>query len=141
MERTESGALGQVATAQGDGDIPPQMREAASFVLDMGGADLLQKIITLFSSTSVERIHELRAAAAAGDRDRVRRFANAMKGSAAQVGAECLRDAAATLESTAATQLPAELVSGVEALQIHVERACTLLQLAKALPATGSQAA
>lgn len=123
----------ELVTSVAASDIPPEMRKATAFVLGMGGAELLQKIASLFASTAVERQHELRNAADSKDRNRVRRLAQAMRGSAAQVGAESLRRAATRIEELVESRNWPEIVAAIDALQPEVTRASAMLQLAKAI--------
>jgi HPt (histidine-containing phosphotransfer) domain-containing protein len=100
----------------GDLAVPPEMREALAFVHRIGGEELIERVVTLFRTSSEERLVALRAALASSDRQAVRRLAHALKGSAAQVGAEGLRGAAASVEASAA-ELPSDaLAAEIEAL-------------------------
>lgn len=80
---------------------PVEMHEALALVQRIGGNELLDKIITLFRSTAEERRVKLAAALDEGDAHQASRLAHALKGSAAQVGAEGLRAAAAAFEKEA----------------------------------------
>jgi HPt (histidine-containing phosphotransfer) domain-containing protein len=79
------------------------MHEALALVQRIGGPELLDKVIPLFRASAEERRVKLAAAIADGDLTQASRLAHAMKGSAAQVGAEGLRAAAASLEKEAST--------------------------------------
>jgi len=131
----------ELITSVAASDIPPEMHQATAFVLGMGGAELLHKIASLFASTAVERQHELRNAADSKDRNRVRRLAQAMRGSAAQVGAESLRRAAAQIEEMVESRSWEEIAAAIDGLQPEVTRASAMLQLAKAMtqPHAGAQ--
>jgi HPt (histidine-containing phosphotransfer) domain-containing protein len=95
---------------------PPEMHEALALVQRIGGAELLHKVIGLFRTTSEQRMGALRVAVAAGERQQVSRLAHAMKGSAAQVGAESLRALSAALEKEAAALDLIELQQRLEPL-------------------------
>ncbi|MEO6444670.1 MAG: Hpt domain-containing protein [Gemmatimonadaceae bacterium] len=81
----------------------PHMQDALGGVLRIGGRDLLEKVVDLFQSMSRDRLEKMRSAVASGDRVQVSRLAHAMKGSAAQVGAEALRTMSFLLEQDAAS--------------------------------------
>jgi len=95
------------------------MFDALGMVQRIGGRELLDKIVSLFRSTSAERLEALQVAVASHDLRQVSRLAHAIKGSAAQVGAEPLRASAAALEleceSLQGQELPAR-VALLEAL-------------------------
>jgi HPt (histidine-containing phosphotransfer) domain-containing protein len=107
---------------------PPEMREALALVQRIGGADLLHKVIGLFRTTSEQRMGALREAVAAGERQQVSRLAHAMKGSAAQVGAEALRALSAALEKEAVALEPAVLEQRLEPLGVEVVVAWSQLE-------------
>ncbi|MEP7381536.1 MAG: Hpt domain-containing protein [Gemmatimonadota bacterium] len=81
-----------------DATPPPEMYDALALVQRIGGAALLDKVITLFRASAEDRRVKLAAAIRDGDLLQVSRLSHAMKGSAAQVGAEGLRAVAASLE-------------------------------------------
>lgn len=81
-----------------DATPPAEMHEALGLVQRIGGNELLDKIITLFRSTAEERRVKLAAVLSEGDAHQASRLAHAMKGSAAQVGAEGLRAVTAAFE-------------------------------------------
>ncbi len=118
--------------AAGDLTVPPEMREALAFVHRIGGDELIEKVVTLFRTSSEERLVALRAALAGNDRHAVRRLAHALKGSAAQVGAEGLRSAAASVEATAGELPPDALAAEIEALAGLAAVARELLEQEKA---------
>ena len=74
------------------------MAQAMAMIQRIGGDDLVQRVVGLFHSTAEERVRRLQELTAAGNLVEVGRVAHAMKGSAAQVGAEALRDASERLE-------------------------------------------
>ncbi len=78
------------------------MRAAAALARRAGGQALLERIAVAFATAAEERVAGMRAAAASGDAATLERLAHALKGSAAQLGAHDLRDAAAALEHAAA---------------------------------------
>lgn len=110
-------------TASVESTPPPEMHEALALVERIGGNELLQKVITLFRSTSQQRVEAMRAAALADERHQLSRLAHAMKGSAAQVGAESLRAAAASLEKEAAGLAADAITPRLDALSFEVTRA------------------
>ncbi|MCC6928764.1 MAG: Hpt domain-containing protein [Gemmatimonadaceae bacterium] len=89
---------------------PPEMIEALALVQRIGGKELLHKVIALFRTTSEQRLGAMHAAHAMFDQYQVSRLAHAMKGSAAQVGAESLRAAALSLEKEAQSLTPDDTV-------------------------------
>jgi HPt (histidine-containing phosphotransfer) domain-containing protein len=99
------------------------MHEALALVERIGGNELLQKVITLFRSTAEQRLGALRTAAVGDERQQVSRLAHAMKGSAAQVGAESLRAASASLEKEAVGLEPDVILARLDALSLEVTRA------------------
>ena len=86
---------------------PPQMHEALELVQRIGGVPLLDRVVDLFRTTSRERMGRFESLITAGDAQQVSRLSHAMKGSAAQVGAESLRAVASGLEHEA-TSLDAD---------------------------------
>ena len=107
---------------------PPEMHEALALVQRIGGKELLRKVISLFRSTSEQRLAALRAALSGGELQQVSRLAHAMKGSAAQVGAEALRAVSLTLEKEAASLSPHEAAACLEALAVEVTSAWAQLE-------------
>lgn len=79
------------------------MHEALALVQRIGGPGLLDRVITLFRASAEERRVRLAALIGDGDLTQVSRLAHAIKGSAAQVGAEGLRAVAASLEKEVCT--------------------------------------
>lgn len=102
---------------------PPEMHEALALVERIGGNELLHKVITLFRSTSEQRLGAMRTAALADERQQLSRLAHAMKGSAAQVGAESLRAAAASLEKEAVGLAAEAITPRLDALSLDVTKA------------------
>lgn len=105
-----------VADAGREATPPPEMNEALALVLRIGGRDLLQKVVALFRTTSEQRLGAMRAAHGAGDAYQVSRLSHAMKGSAAQVGAEGLRAASFALEKEAQSLAPEQVAARIEAI-------------------------
>jgi HPt (histidine-containing phosphotransfer) domain-containing protein len=103
--------------------VSPEMREATTTVIRIGGVSLLEKVTHLFSTTAHERLAELGLALERGDRQRLSRLAHAMKGSAAQVGAEGVRRPAHALEAEAASALPDRLASLLEEISRELDSA------------------
>lgn len=112
-------------------EIPSSMHLAIRFVVQMGGLDLLHKIVTLFAATGTERINELRFAVDANDRQRISRLAHAMMGSANQVGADELRQQSSRLEDQAHCMGHDELLVMVTDLGVTFDRARAMLELAR----------
>lgn len=77
---------------------PAEMHDALALVQRIGGTELLDKVITLFRASAEDRREKFAAAISEGDAHLASRIAHAMKGSAAQVGAEGLRAFSAQLE-------------------------------------------
>src|SRR5215208_8050880 len=77
--------------------VPPEMPEALALVERIGGLELLERVSSLFRSTSHERMEKMFEALAGGDTHQISRLAHALKGSSAQIGAEALRIVAASL--------------------------------------------
>ncbi|MBK8061601.1 MAG: Hpt domain-containing protein [Gemmatimonadetes bacterium] len=102
---------------------PPEMHEALALVQRIGGRDLLTKVIGLFRTTSEQRLGAMRAAVAGDERQQLSRLAHAMKGSAAQVGAESLRAVSAALEKEAVGLGPADLSARIDVMTIEVTNA------------------
>ena len=111
-----AGGPTSVEDAAHDVTPPPEMNEALSLVQRIGGRELLLKVISLFRTTSEQRLSALRAALQAGDPYQVSRLSHAMKGSAAQVGAESLRAASFFLEKQAQTLTPAQISEQIDTL-------------------------
>jgi len=95
---------------------PPEMIEALALVQRIGGKELLHKVIALFRSTSEQRLGTMHAAHATADHYQVSRLAHAMKGSAAQVGAEALRAASLAIEKEAQSLSPDDLLARLHIL-------------------------
>lgn len=102
------------APVDADIAIPAQMTEALALIERIGGVELLGKVTDLFRNSANDRMTKLQDAANASDRTQVSRLAHAMKGSAAQVGAESLRVRAARLEQEASTISSDELRAIIE---------------------------
>ncbi|MFN8669714.1 MAG: Hpt domain-containing protein [Gemmatimonadaceae bacterium] len=116
MTLPDAGSV-QGATTARAGDVspdsapPPEMIEALALVQRIGGKELLHKVIALFRTTSEQRLGAMHAAHATCDHYQVSRLSHAMKGSAAQVGAEGLRAASLALEKEAQSLTPDELLA------------------------------
>lgn len=106
MNQPGSGAAEAVREAPSDDEgeaIPPIMQMALAFLVRVGGVPLLRDVSRLFATTCEERIVSLRKAIPLDDRREIARLAHALKGSAAQVGAEALRRSATALEQHSAS--------------------------------------
>jgi HPt (histidine-containing phosphotransfer) domain-containing protein len=108
------------------------MHEALALVQRIGGQELLDKVSMLFRSTTEERVERMRAAVASGDRFQIGRLSHAMKGSAAQVGAEPLRAYAASLEQEAELLDHAALDQRIEQLGAAAREAWTQIEQLRA---------
>lgn len=108
--------------------ISPEMRDALSVIERIGGVELVEKLTSLFEKTSRERVNALEAYMVQGDRKQVSRTAHAVKGSAAQLGAEGLRLLASALEQEAERLDAIALQERVEALDIEIDRSLTMLR-------------
>ncbi len=103
--------------------IPAEMTEALALVARIGGVELLGKVTDLFRQSANDRMTKLRNAAESNDLTHVSRLAHAIKGSAAQVGAEPLRVCAAILEQQAAALSPDQLRAAIDDIARETENA------------------
>ncbi|GEM_PF-563484 len=85
---------------ESDGRVVDQ--EAISRLRSWGGDALLGRMIGLFIELGPERTRALEEGAASGDMERVERAAHSLKSSAANLGADDLRERAGRLEAAAA---------------------------------------
>jgi HPt (histidine-containing phosphotransfer) domain-containing protein len=108
--------------------VPREMIEALAVIERIGGLDLIAKLTSLFEQSSRDRASSIEAFLVAGDRRQVSRTAHAVKGSAAQVGAESLRALASALEKEAEHLDAVALQERVDALNVEVERSIALLR-------------
>lgn len=113
----------QIGTA-----MSAEMQEALGAIERIGGAALVRKICTMFEQTARERLLKFGALIEAGDTRQISRLGHAMKGSAAQVGAEPLRTMAESLEKDAAGLDADEHRRRVDALHDEAERVFAQLQ-------------
>jgi len=91
---------------------------------DLGGADdpgFFPGLLREFLAHADRAVADLRAAAAAGARDRVRAAAHSLKGSAGNVGAKRLSTLARDLE-LAAREPAADLAAGLDAVAAEASR-------------------
>src|SRR3954451_18625890 len=93
--------------------LPEELKQLA----DTGEAGLVNEVLAVFQTDTAERIESLRKALAAGDRTHVKNQAHAIKGSAAQVGANPLAAICHSLEAQAMTAEPAQLQSILRQLE------------------------
>jgi HPt (histidine-containing phosphotransfer) domain-containing protein len=108
--------------------VPPQMHEALAVVERIGGLELIERVSSLFRSTSNERMEKVHDALAAGDATQIGRLAHALKGSSAQIGAEELRLVALSLEKEATSLDESSLACQVERLGRNVRLAWAQLE-------------
>ena len=88
---------------------PAEMREAVTFIREMGGEALLARVRDLFLQSAEQRLRAAHIALAAGDRVAVRKHAHSLCGGAAQWGAVAAHAAAAVLEGCAEAADPGTL--------------------------------
>ncbi|MGQ0646287.1 MAG: Hpt domain-containing protein [Gemmatimonadaceae bacterium] len=103
--------------------VPPEMTEALGLIERLGGPELVLRIAGLFEESARERARKFEQVMAANDRLQLSHLAHAIKGSAAQIGAEPLRVAAEALERDADTLDRERLRTRVDSLQALVDRA------------------
>ncbi len=102
--------------------------DALAIIERMGGRDLVVKLVAMFAQTARERVERLNRLLAADDRVQLSRVAHALKGSAAQLGAEHLRDLCASLERDAATLHRDQLTGRVTAIVAAVGATISALE-------------
>lgn len=106
---------------------PPEMHEALGMVQRIGGADLVRRMAGMFETSARERLGKLVQARAAGDLKQVSRVAHAIQGSAAQMGAEDLRQVAEALEAGVMSMGPAAVDQALTTVTAETERALAQL--------------
>jgi histidine phosphotransfer protein HptB len=87
-------------------DLPPIDPEAIAGLRDLNagdGGDFLREIASIYIEDTPKRIQEMRASLAAGDVPTFTRAAHTVKGSSANLGAQCVRNVAERLEKMART--------------------------------------
>jgi HPt (histidine-containing phosphotransfer) domain-containing protein len=97
--------------------LPEELRQLA----ESGEAGLVEEVLGVFLHDTEERIGAMKAAAAAMDRENLRRQGHALKGSSAQVGALGLAGLCKSLEGTAMTATPAEITAIVAEIEREFE--------------------
>lgn len=107
--------------------VPPEMMESLALIVRIGGVELLTRVTELFKQTAAERLPKLRSACEALDLAQVSKLAHAVKGSAAQVGAEPLRVLAAQLEKDATTMSLDAVRQAVDAIERETDNTHLLL--------------
>lgn len=105
---------GEISTS-----LPPIDIETALF--EFGGAETFNRLLSDFIATATRQVTDLRGAVAQRERTILRSIAHALKGGAGTLEAVPLADAAAALDSAAAT-------AEFDALQQHVEEVAAQLQ-------------
>jgi len=83
-----------------------------------GDAEFVRRLCETFVSTTAETLNELRGAAAAEDRSRLRSLAHAIKGGAYSVNAQRVATLAARIESGSTSMPASQLNQAVEALNL-----------------------
>ena len=117
--------------------LPPTIDAAAIRNLRaLGGddGDFLTEIIDIFLADMPQRISELEAGLVLANTEKFMRAAHSIKGSAANLGAMRLQDAAESLEKQARLTGPAALGPNVAALKAEFEQA--RLELEQLRPAS-----
>jgi HPt (histidine-containing phosphotransfer) domain-containing protein len=99
------------------------MREAVTFIREMGGDALLARVRDLFLRSAEQRLRAAHGALAAGDRVAVRRHAHSLCGGAAQWGAIAAHGAAAALEGCAESADTSTLRRMLEELELGIAEA------------------
>jgi HPt (histidine-containing phosphotransfer) domain-containing protein len=103
-------------------DGPRDLDDAALARLrNLGGEDLVRRMLALFNSYSRSRVEEALSAGGSYDLGAVERAAHALRSTAGNVGARHLYDVATGLERAAHQRLSAE----VYVLLDELETACT----------------
>jgi signal transduction histidine kinase/DNA-binding response OmpR family regulator len=95
-----------------DHDVLDQLRD------DLGGTAALREIIATFLEKTPSVLAELRAAAARGDVDGIRRAAHMCKGTSAILGARMLAQQCAELEALARSGLVPDAIACVTAMEV-----------------------
>ena len=89
-----------------------------------GETDVVSEVFRLFLADAPARVTAIRTAAAGGDTAGLRRAAHALKGSAANVGAQQVRDVCLALEHGAsAGRIDAALITSLDAVMSATEAA------------------
>ncbi len=88
-------------------------REPLAMLHNMGGANLVQKVLQLFFANTPLQLEKIKTGMLEGDMDSVRHAAHSLKSSAANVGAIQLSNLARTMEHAARDNLP-----GVDAVTV-----------------------
>jgi HPt (histidine-containing phosphotransfer) domain-containing protein len=100
--------------------LPDSLRE----LTEGGTEDLLKELLAVFRADSTERFSLLRQALEAGERQEIRTQAHALKGSAAQVGADAMAKSCHDIEIFAPSGTPAKLSALLERAKSQFEEVC-----------------
>jgi HPt (histidine-containing phosphotransfer) domain-containing protein len=98
--------------------------EALQQLVECGDTELVEELIAIFQSDTTARLEVLRRAIAAGDWAAVRVEGHTIKGSAVQVGANCVAEACRQLELEARKSAPLDLEWLFHRLQQSFDEAC-----------------
>ncbi|MEL6187017.1 MAG: Hpt domain-containing protein [Myxococcota bacterium] len=82
-----------------------------------GRPNLVERVLGLFRTDGPQRLASLRSASAEQDWERLRREAHTLKSSAANIGAQRLREACGQVEADAKEGRYAEAVAGLEPIE------------------------
>ena len=89
---------------------------------------LLRELFTMFLGDEPKRLAALAEAVAVGDMEQARYHAHSLKGAAATMGMERLRDACKAFELLAAQDSAAELAAGLAAIRAEAEAVYDLMR-------------
>ena len=89
---------------------------------------LLRELFTMFLADEPKRLTALAEALAAGDLEQMRYHAHSLKGAAATMGMERLRDACKIFEQLAAQTETTELANGLAAIRAEAENVFSLMR-------------
>ncbi len=89
---------------------------------------LLRELFTMFLADEPKRLAALAEAVALGDMEQARYHAHSLKGAAATMGMERLRDACKAFELLAAQDSVAELAAGLDAIRAEAEAVYDLMR-------------
>jgi signal transduction histidine kinase/DNA-binding response OmpR family regulator/HPt (histidine-containing phosphotransfer) domain-containing protein len=127
-EKSKNTTVQIMPSAQAPPDLPGIDVQAA---LDATGLDwlTLQTILAGFFIDNSSTVGEIQQAANSGNMDHLLRLAHALKGSAANVGAYELQQAAGALERACSAQVSPEIITGlIDVLQKTLERLLAVLE-------------
>lgn len=127
-ETTPPPGIQPASIAAPDGANPDRIVDGPAYDLEslaarcLGNVDFAISLLDRFAAGTDESVERLRSAADRGDWSDLARQAHALKGSAANLSADALRDAAASLEAICRAGVRDEGVSAVEQLVSELDR-------------------